>query len=82
MMIVAGESSPEAAEAERLGKRIESVKRRMGKGVASGFKQLMVPTPLSGPSLVNDVSPVIPAITKFVKEHVVISEDENPWIER
>ncbi len=42
----------------------------------------MVDTPLSGPSLVNDVSAVIPAIAKFVKSHVVISEDENPWIER
>ncbi len=82
MMIVAGKSSPEAAEAERVAKRVESAKKRIGKGVASGFELLMVDTPLSGPSLVNDVSGVIPAIAKFVKANVVISDDENPWIKR
>lgn len=82
MMIVAGESSPEASEAHRLAKRVEAVKRRIGRGEASGFNLLMVDTPLSGPSLVNDVSAVIPSIAKFVKSQVVISEDENPWIKR
>lgn len=82
MMIVAGESSPEAAEAQRVGKRVEAVKKRMGRGEASGFELLMVDTPLSGPSLVNDVSVVTPAIVKFVKSNVVISNDENPWIKR
>ena len=82
IMIVAGESSPEASEAERVAKRVESLKKRMGRGVASGFELLMVDTPLSGASLVNDVSKVIPAIAKFVKSNVVISEGENPWVKR
>jgi hypothetical protein len=82
IMIVAGEQSPEASEAKRIAKRIESIKKRMGRGVASGFELRMVDTPQGGSRLVRDVSSVIPAITKFVTSHVSISEDENPWIER
>lgn len=82
VMIVAGDDSPEADEAMRVAKRIESMKKRMGRGTASGFELMMVNTPLSGRSLVNDVSAVIPSIAKFVKSQVVISEEENPWIER
>jgi len=82
MMIVAGEDSPEASEARRVAKRVESLKKKIGRGVASGFELLMVDTPLGGASLVNDVSEVIPAIAKFVKSQVVISEEENPWIKR
>ncbi len=36
MMIVAGESSPEAAEAERVAKRVEAVEETNGQG--SGFR--------------------------------------------
>ena len=39
-------------------------------------------TNLSGPSLVNEVSSVIPAIVKFIKTNVEISDDNNEWIER
>ncbi|MFK8113874.1 MAG: alpha/beta hydrolase [Rubripirellula sp.] len=79
-MIVAGETK--MAEAKRIGKPIEAVKIRMGRGTAVGYSLKLVKTKLSGPSLVNDVSGVIPAITDFIKEHVKISDDENPWIER
>jgi predicted esterase len=82
IMIVAGEKSPEASEAKRIAKRIESIKKRMGKGEASGFELRMANTTLSGQQLVNKVSGVIPAITKFVTSQVSISEDENPWVER
>jgi hypothetical protein len=82
IMIVAGEQSPEASEAKRIAKRIESIKKRMGRGVASGFELRMADTPQGGSRLLRDVSALIPAITKFVTSHVSISEDENPWIER
>ncbi|MGI9474279.1 MAG: alpha/beta hydrolase [Rubripirellula sp.] len=82
IMIVAGSDSPEASEAKRIGKRIESMKKRMGRGQASGFDLKLLDTALSGPSLVNDFSVVIPAITNFVKSEVVISDEVNPWIER
>ncbi len=82
MMIVAGENSPEADEAKRVAKRVEAMKKRMGRGEASGFELKMFDTTLSGPSLVNEHASVIPAITSFVKANVVIGDDENPWIER
>ena len=82
IMIVAGTDSPEAAEARRVAKRIESIKKRMGRGEASGFQLKMLDTGLSGPSLVNDYASVVPSITKFVKSEVEISDEVNPWIQR
>lgn len=82
MMIVAGTDSPEAAEARRIANRVEGVKKRIGRGEASGFDLQMVDTALSGPSLVNDVASVVPAIVKFVTSEVEISDSANPWIAR
>ncbi len=82
MMIVAGAESPEAAEARRLAKRVEGIKKRLGRGEATGFQLSMANTALSGPSLVSDVGGVIPAIVKFVTTEVVISDSTNPWVER
>jgi hypothetical protein len=82
IMIVAGESSPEADEAETLSKRIRSVKRRFGRGEAEGFELLEPKTRLSGAALVTEAATVIPAITDFVKRSVPISDQQNPWIER
>ena len=82
IMVVAGVSSPEASEAKRLAKRLEGMKRRIGKGTASGFELKMIDTALSGPALVKELSSVISGITQFVTSQVVISEDENPWIAR
>ncbi len=82
IMIIAGKDSNEAEEAERLAKRIEGTKKRIGRGKASGFKLQLLDTKLSGPSLVNDVADVIPAIIDFINTEVKVSEDENPWVER
>lgn len=82
MMIVAGSASPEAEEANRIAKRVEAIKKRIGRGEASGFELKLFDTTLSGPALVNDVASVVPAITNFVKTEVKISADENPWVER
>jgi pimeloyl-ACP methyl ester carboxylesterase len=82
IMMVVGAKSPEASEAERIAKRIESIKKRQGRGTLSGFDLQMPNTGLSGPSLVTKVSGVVPAITKFITSEVKISDDENPWIER
>jgi hypothetical protein len=82
MMIVAGTDSPEAAEANRLAKRIEGLKTKLGRGEATGFQLSLANTALSGPSLVNDVAPVIPAIVKFVTSEVVVNEETNPWVNR
>ncbi len=83
IMVVAGKSSEEADEAERIGKRIQSFKKRLGRGVAEGFDLAMPNNKLSGAALINEQSSgVIPVITNFVKSQVTISDDENPWIER
>ena len=82
VMIVAGKSSPEASEAERLGKRVEVVKRKMGQGTVAGFEQLLVPTSLSGPALVNEASPVVPAIVKFIKSNVNLGDESTTWVKR
>lgn len=82
IMIVAGDSSPEASEAERVAKRIESYKKRMGRGEAQGFELALPKTKLSGSALVKEAGSVIPAITSFIETEVVIGEEENPWLMR
>jgi len=82
IMIVAGATSPEASEARRLGKRVEGIKKRIGRGEASGFELKLIPTNLSGPSLINEVSPTIPAIVNFVKNNVDIADRNNEWVKR
>jgi pimeloyl-ACP methyl ester carboxylesterase len=82
MMVVAGASSPEASEAKRLAKRVEGMKKRIGRGKATGFEFKSVDTSLSGPALVTELSSVISGITEFITNEVVISDDENEWIAR
>lgn len=82
IMIVAGGASPEASEARRLGKRVEGIKTRIGRGEASGYELQLVPTNLSGPSLVNEVSAVIPGIVNFIKSNVDVTDDANQWVKR
>ena len=82
MLIIAGDSSPDASEAIRIAKRVESMKKRLGRGKATGFQIKMMDTSLSGPSLVNDVPTVIPSIVSFIKKEVPVGNEDNPWIER
>ncbi|TWT82777.1 Alpha/beta hydrolase family protein [Planctomycetes bacterium CA13] len=82
IMVVAGDTSTDAPEANRIAKRIESYKKRLGQGEAKGFKQEKLKTSLSGQALVNEESDLIPAVVSFVTENVTISDSVNPWIER
>lgn len=82
IMIIDGANSPQASEAERLAKKIEAVKKRMGRGTASGFEVQLPETSLSGQALVKGYSGVIPRITKFVTSNVEIGDEVNPWIKR
>ncbi len=81
-MIVAGQSSSQGSEAERIGSRIESVKKRFNRGTLSGLEMVLPKTALSGPALINDDATVIPKIITFLKENVKVSRSENPWIDR
>lgn len=83
IMIAAGKTHDEADEARRIAKRIESVKKRLGRGTADGFDLVMPNTSLGGVRLVNEQSSgVIQAIVSFVNSNIVVSDEENPWIER
>lgn len=81
-MIIAGQTSSQGGEAERMGSRLESIKKRYNRGVASGFEMILPKTSLSGPALINDDATVIPSIIKFLTANVRVSNSENPWIER
>lgn len=81
-MIVAGQTSSQGSEAERMGSRLQTVKKRYNRGTASGFEMILPKTSLSGPALINDDATVIPSIIKFLTANVRVSNSENPWIER
>lgn len=82
-MIVAGQSSPQGSEAERMGNRLETVKKRFNRrGTANGLELILPKTSLSGPALINDDATVIPKIIKFLTDNVHVSASENPWIDR
>lgn len=82
VMVMAGADSPEAGEAERIARQLESMKRRVGRGRALRFAQVMPGTNLSGPRLINDVREAIPAIVRFVTNEIDTSPEQTPWIER
>lgn len=82
IMLVAGVTSPEYEETERLHSRIEIVKKKASRGEAKGIELKTIKSSLSGQALVNKTPDVIPAIVKFVTESVKVSESENPWVER
>lgn len=82
IMIVAGEESEDASEATRVGKQVETAKKRMTRGEAKGFGLMLVPTSLSGPALVAQGPGVMPSIASFITANVKISETLNPWVER
>ncbi len=82
VMVIAGAESEDAAEASRISKQLESMKKRVSRGESSNFEQKMVATSLSGPALVASGPGVMPAIATFVTESVTITDEVNPWIER
>jgi pimeloyl-ACP methyl ester carboxylesterase len=82
IMVSAGASSPQAEEADRMSKRIESTKRKLGRGKVTAFSKDLPKTPLSGSTYVQTVPTVIPAIVKFITQEVIVSADVNPWVKR
>jgi len=83
IMIVSGDDSPNAADAERIAKRVETAKKKLQRGsTATGFEFKRYDTGLSGASLVKDIPAVIPAITKFIETEIKISNGRNPWVKR
>ena len=81
-LIVAGKGSSQGSEAERVGSRLEGVKKKLQRGSVTGFEMLLPDTNLSGAALINDDATVIPKIVEFLKKNVHVSKTENPWIDR
>ena len=81
-LIVVGRGSDQFAESDRFYKRLESMKKKAGKGTALGLELSVVATSLAGQSFVNDAPGVIDKITAFVKAHVVDVSAKIPWVER
>lgn len=81
-LIIAGKDSAQGREAQKLGDRLEGIKKRMNRGEALGYEILLPNTNLSGPALINEESSVIPKIISFLRENVQSSDRLNPWIDR
>lgn len=82
IMIVAGEQSPEASEARRIGRQIENQKSRFSRGEPEGFVLSLPGTNLSAARLVQQSKGLAPFVAKFITNEINVSDDENPWIER
>ncbi|SMP72662.1 hypothetical protein SAMN06265222_115119 [Neorhodopirellula lusitana] len=81
-LLIAGKASSQGREAEQLGSRLETVKKKQNRGKALGYELVLAQTSLSDAALVNDEATVIPKIVSFLKANVSVSKDENPWIDR
>jgi len=81
-LIIAGSRSPQGREAEKLGSRLETVKKRFSRGMATGYELFMPSTNLSGAALINDEAAAIPKIVTFLKENVDVDDTANEWIDR
>ncbi|MGB7346002.1 MAG: alpha/beta fold hydrolase [Pirellulaceae bacterium] len=84
IQLVAGQGSPEESEADRIHKRLESIRKRMNQGTVEGLKLTISKASFSGPQLVTNTPDVNPSIVKFITENVIIDENQdlNPWIKR
>jgi pimeloyl-ACP methyl ester carboxylesterase len=83
IMIVVGDGSSEQSDTDRIHKRVEAMKKKLGgTKEPEGLNLLTVNVPLGGHALVKGAPNVIPEIIKFVTTEVEISELDNPWIER
>lgn len=82
MLLISGGSSKQAANAERIHKKVEAFRKRAAAGgEIKGLSLKLGKTSLNGPSFINQPG-VIPTIVKFVTENVKVDEETNPWVER
>lgn len=81
-LIVAGQTSPQFADADRLSKRLGIRKKKATGGTAVGLQVETVNTSLSGPALLNDAPGVTEKVVTFIKTQLVDRSAKIPWIER
>lgn len=81
-LIVAGSEGDAGAEAMRIHKRLEAIKRRARRGDPADLQLELVPTSLNGPQLIQQVPGATEAIVKFINEQVIAKSDQFPWVKR
>jgi pimeloyl-ACP methyl ester carboxylesterase len=81
-LIVVGQNSRQAGDAERFHKRLETVKKRATRGEAVGLHYEAIATSLDGHALINDAPGVIDKVTAFVVNEMVRNSSKFPWVER
>ena len=81
-LVVVGQTSPQFSDADRFYKRLETTKKRAGRGTAEGLQLEAVNTSLSGHALLNDAPGVIEKVTTFIKTQLVDRSAKIPWVER
>ncbi len=82
-MIVVGEGSRQAGDADRFYKRLETMKKKAARGAVEGLAYESVRTSLDGPALVNESRlGVIDKIKKFVVSQLVEKTGKIEWVER
>ncbi len=81
-MIVVGETSKQMGDAERVVKRLETIKKRFSRGEPVGLEFAPFPTSLTGHALVNDDPQVIPKIVSFLDTALIKNAPRIPWVER
>jgi hypothetical protein len=81
-LIIVGESSRQAGDADRFHKRLETLKKRAARGVSSGLQYEVINTSLEGHALVNDAPGVIEKVKTFVVTEMVNNSSKFPWVER
>jgi hypothetical protein len=81
-LIVVGETSKQMGDAERVVKRLETIKKRFSRGEPVGLEFAPFATSLTGHALVNDDPKVIPKIVSFLDAALVKNAPRIPWVER
>lgn len=81
-LIVAGQTSPQFADADRISKRLGIRKKKATGGTAVGLQVETVNTSLSGPALLNDAPGVTEKVVTFIKTQLVDRSAKIPWVER
>lgn len=79
-LIMAGEQSGQASEAEKLHKQLDRLRKT---GPTAGPADLvLLPSSFSSVRLVRETRDCIPRIVNFVKVQVIDNQDKFPWVNR
>jgi pimeloyl-ACP methyl ester carboxylesterase len=79
-LILAGQQSSQASEAEKLHKQLERLRKT---GPTAGPAELaLLPTSFANVRLVRETRDCIPRIVNFVNTQVIANQEKFPWVNR